>query len=123
MRAILALGRGSEQRLRQSRTILESRRQGDAADCSVSLVFFPSRAGKITTRHALHWKHRGFSHQHRPSFKLVCIRLQLGRELADVSTDQMVGHNICKQFKPEQRYLRKNLALARNPRAKHMIER
>ena len=73
-------------------------------------------------RNALYRKHGSALYQHRAAFQLVRVRLQLGREFTHLRRDQVVRNNVLQQLKPEQRDLRKDLALARNARRQHMIE-
>src|SRR5512146_153108 len=122
MRAVLALRGWRKDRRGQLRAIKQSVRQRNAAHRTGGAILFPPRPGQIAARYTLNGKHNGAFDQHGSACKLICVRLQRGRELAHVSGDEMIGHNVLEQVKPEQRDLREDFAFARNAGCEHMIE-
>ena len=120
--AVLALGRGSEDRLGQARSVLKSDRQRDPAHRSLRLVFLPAGSGQISACHAFHREHGGAIHQHRAPLKWLTKRTQRRRKLRCVGGDQVVGDHVLQKLKPEQRNLGENLAFARDSAAQHVIE-
>ena len=53
-------------------------------------------------------------HEHRAAAQRVRVRLQHGRERADVGGDHMVRHEVADAIEPERRQLREHLALVGN---------
>ena len=122
VRSILALGGRGENRRWEPRSVQKPFRKGNAAKGSAVAIFLPAGTGKVAASDAFHGKHCGTFHQHRTSFKLICIRLQCLRKVGDAGCDQMIGDKVREQIEPEERNLCENLPFARNPGCQNMVE-
>jgi hypothetical protein len=113
---------GREERFGQLVGFLQAFSERDSADRAMGFVVLPAGAGKIAAHDTLDGKHLGALDQHGAALELACVRTQDGRIARDIGGDEVVGHYIAKQLKPEERELRENFAFAGNASGEHVIE-
>ena len=105
MLAYRGLRRRREDRLGQSRTVLEMRRQLDPAHLAGRRVVAHGGAGEVSARDALDREHVQPLTDHGAAGDLV----------RDLGRDQVVGNDVRQPLEPPRRHPREDLALVRDP--------
>ena len=89
-----------ENGLFQSRGLLQTARQGDAADLAALAVFFPAGTDEIAAHDAFDRCGIRFFHEHGAAFQLVLVALTYGGELVDIGADEVVARDVFHRLEP-----------------------
>jgi hypothetical protein len=80
------------------------------------------RTGQVCARHALDHHHVEPTYEHRAPGQIRATS-ERGWVVVDIGADQMIGDDVLQLLEPPQAQLREDLALIRDCRRQHHVER